>query len=34
MEKADILEMTVQFLKSTQARKTMQGGKLSFGHQT
>lgn len=31
MEKADILEMTVQFLKGTHARKTMPAGKLSLG---
>lgn len=29
MEKADILEMTVQFLKGTHARKTMRAGKQS-----
>lgn len=29
MEKADILEMAVQFLKGTQARQRMQPGSLS-----
>jgi len=29
MEKADILEMTVQFLKGAQARKRLQTGKKS-----